>query len=197
MKPKHKKTINAVIVLIALAFLAYLLSKTSSRDGSDIDKYLNEPTKNHASVLTEPVDSVPLNKLGCQTSECSAGTKAVTYTSQQEPFYTCKTGELSDYANHVLGLMVLQGRFTESLPKMSATTGEPEVAGNDKYLMDRYREKAGVSTFEEALAKCYRGIGNLKVVVLYSPKESNSIYVVAEDRQENKFWLPRARLYKD
>lgn len=143
-----------------------------------------------------PAGSVSPSKSSCLSSECPAGTKAITYTTQQEPFYSCNSSELSEYANYVLSLMIKQVRYGEVAPEISSKTGEPAVQGDDKLLMDKYRAKAGVSSFEEAIAKCYRGRGNSKVVVLYSPKDSNSIYVAPEENQENKFWLPKARLFR-
>ena len=62
--------------------------------------------------------------------------------------------------------------------------------------MEKYRAKAGAASFEDAISKCYRGLGNMNVVVLYSPSDSGSIYVAAADDQENKFWMPKARLFR-
>ncbi|OIR19223.1 hypothetical protein GALL_01020 [mine drainage metagenome] len=131
----------------------------------------------------------------CLIAECPAGTRAVTFTTRQEPYYSCKSDELSAYANYVLGVMIAHMLPTGAAPEIGKT-GEPVVQGSEKQALDRLREKAGVSTFEEAIAKCYRGEGNLKVQVLYSPKGSDSIYVAAEEHQENKFWMPKARLLR-
>jgi hypothetical protein len=92
--------------------------------------------------------------------------------------------------------MVKHVGFAGNQPEISRQTGEPVMQGDEKLLLDKYRAKAGVATFEEALAKCYRGEGNLKVLVLNNPKDSDSIYVSTEANQDNKFWLPKARLYK-
>lgn len=131
----------------------------------------------------------------CLASECAVGTKTVTRATIQDPFYLCKSAEFSEYANFVLSVMVKQARFADIAPEVSKS-GEPLVQGDDKLLLDKYRAKAGVTTFEQAIAKCYRGRGNLKLVVLYSPKDSNSIYVAAEEDQEDKYWLPKARLFR-
>lgn len=132
----------------------------------------------------------------CLTSECAAGTRTVTHASIQEPFYLCKSVELSEYANFVLSVMIKQARFADIAPEVSTKTGEPMAQGDDKLLLDKYRAKAGVSTFEQAISKCYRGRGNLQLVVLYSPKDSNSIYVAAEENQDDKYWLPKAHLFR-
>ena len=116
---------------------------------------------------------------------------------QQEPFYSCKSNELSEYANYVLSVMLKQVEFAGVPPEVSRKTGEPAVQGNDKILLDKYRAQAGVSSFEEAISKCYRGKEDVNVVVLYNPKDSNSIYVAAEEDPKNRFWLPKARLDKE
>jgi len=132
----------------------------------------------------------------CMTAECPAGTKAVAIATRMQPFYSCKSGELSEYTNEVLSVMINQVRDTGSAPEISSKTGEPVVQGKDKATLDQYRAKAHVSSFEEAISRCYRGRGQQKVVVLYSPSESRSIYVAAEEDQKNKFWLPKSRLFK-
>ncbi len=174
---------NIAIGLLVLALLAVVLVQCS--------------IKNDESNANAPVDSASPIKATCLSSECPAGTKAVTYTTQQNPFYYCKSNELSDYANYVLNLMLRQAEFAGNPPDVSRKTGEPVVQGDDKILLDKYRTQAGVSSFEEAISKCYRGEGNVKVLVLYNPKESNSIYVAAEENPKDRFWLPKARLDKE
>lgn len=132
----------------------------------------------------------------CLISACPAGTKGVTSSSQQEPYYTCKSGELSDYANYVLGVMLAQADLAGVSPKITSKTGEPDVPQNQQPILDGYRTRAGVSSFEEALSKCYRGRGHLKVTVLDSTTGGNSIYVRSEENQKDKFWLPKAKLDK-
>ena len=137
-------------------------------------------------------DSVLLQS--CTASNCLTGTRAMTSSSQQEPYYTCKSRELSDYANYVMELMLAQVNFAGASPKITSKTGEPDVTKSQQLILDDYRAKAGVSTFEGALSKCYRGIGNMRVTVLDNPKDSNSIYVRSESNPNEKFWLPRAKL---
>ncbi len=143
---------------------------------------------------TAKVDAPPLQT--CQAAECPGGTPAVTLSARQESYYTCKSGELSDYANYVLSLMRAQAGFTGISPKLSSQTGEPEVQGSELLRLDQYRKNAGVTSFDEALSKCYRGKGRLKVIVLFNPKQGDSIYVREEENQGNKFWLPKAKLGK-
>lgn len=167
---------NAVIGFLLLVLMTAIL-------------ILSNAGKKEASV-----DEIPSQT--CQISACPGGTKAVTSSSQQAPYYTCKSGELSDYANYVLSVMLVQVSFTGLSPKITSQTGEPVVPENEQLLFDKYRANAGVSSFDEALSKCYRGVGNLKVTVLYNPKNGSSIYVSAEAGQDNKFWLPKTKLNK-
>lgn len=132
----------------------------------------------------------------CQLYECGAGSLAITDTPKQKPYYTCKSEALSNYSNYVLDVMFANVQFTGFPPKVSNKTGEPDVQGEEKKLLGEYRTLAGVSTFEEAISQCYKGVGNTKVIVLYNPKKSNSIYVYPESNQEDKFWLPKVRLNK-
>jgi hypothetical protein len=132
----------------------------------------------------------------CLGSACPIGTKAMTYSIQQEPYYTCKSGELSDYANYVLNVMLAQVQISGIPQKVSAITGEPEVQGKEKILLDKYRTNAGVASFEDAISMCYKGIGKLSVTVLYNPAESDSLYVSSEQNKEDKFWIPKTRLFR-
>ena len=142
---------------------------------------------------TVAVAETPQN---CLAAACPAGTKAVTDAAQQKPYYTCKNSEFSDYANFVLNVMVAKAQMVGLTPQVSSKTGEPVVEGKEKAIIDKYRANAGVATFEEAISKCYKGIGMQNVIVLYYPADSDSIYVAAEKNQEDKFWLPKARLNK-
>ena len=130
----------------------------------------------------------------CLSADCPTGTQAITNATQQDPFYLCKTDGLSEYANFVLNVMIKQDRYAEIVP--SVKTGELALQGDEKLLLDKYRAKAGAASFEDALSKCYRGLAGEKVVVLYSPTDSSSIYVADAEVPENKFWLPKARLFR-
>lgn len=132
----------------------------------------------------------------CQTTNCAADSLAVTDSANQSPYYTCKSRELSNYSNYVLQLMFAHAQISGLPPKSAPKTGEPDVQGEEKRMLDQYRAAAGVNTFEEALAKCYKGFGGTKVVVLYNPDNNDSIYVASETDQEEKFWLPKSRLLK-
>ena len=150
--------------------------------------------RNDASKPAGEPDTVTSNKATCLAAACQAGAKAITINKQQEPFYTCKSNELSEYANYVLQMMISIIQATGVSPEISGKTGEPVLQGKEKLAIENYRAKAGVASFEEAISKCYRGRAGQKVVVLYSPGDSKSIYVAAEEDPKNKFWLPKSRL---
>lgn len=156
-------------------------------------------TLNHANVNIVPnshSDAEAVLRQSCLIAACPGGTRAITRTADQQPYYTCKSSELSDYANYVLGVMLAQMQSAGYAPKISSNTGEPVVQGKEQEMLDRYRASAGVSSFEEALSRCYRGSGNIDVVVLFNPEKGGSIYVSAVDKQNDKFWLPKKDLDK-
>lgn len=173
-KPLNVRNLAIGILLLAAIFVFNRLQN----DGTRLHQDLSD---------TSSLDNKPLQS--CLLASCPAGARAVTHTTQQKPYYTCKSAELSDYANFVLNVMLNQMQ-AGGTPKISAKTGEPEVSGNDQVKLDRYRTNAGVSSFEEALSRCYKG-RELKVVVLYDLKDSGSVYVSAGENQDDKFWLPK------
>ena len=130
----------------------------------------------------------------CMAVDCPAGSRAVTYAKRQEPYYACGTRELADYTNFVLGLVVMQKQLTGTMPNISDKTGEPEYQDETKLMLDSLRKKAGVTTFDQAVSMCAKGVGRLKVVVLNNPKDNNVIYVVTHNKKT--FWLPKTSLDK-
>lgn len=175
---------NISIGVFSIAMLAIMLFFNAGKNDANRQEIKND------NVVT------PLKK-SCLIAECPAGTKAITRVSPQDSFYTCNSNELSEYANLVLNIMVAHNQLPGPAPKISRATGEPLVDENEQSLMDKYRGKANVASFEQALAKCYKGHGNINVVVLYDPPESGSLLAAPEDNQEDKFWLPKAKLDKN
>lgn len=183
LSPKGVSLRNAGMGFFVLAVVLILLFQWTSSGTKAIP----------ASGANAPASVAP-SKPSCLSSDCPTGTSAVTNTTPQDPFYLCKTDGLSEYANFVLNMMIKQDRYAEIVP--SAKTGELALQGDEKLLLDKYRAKAGAASFEDALSRCYRGLGGEKVVVLYSPADSSSIYVADAEVPENKFWLPKARLFR-
>ena len=132
-----------------------------------------------------------VNDSTCSIVDCVAGTQVVTHTSKSEPFYSCGTRELAEYTNTVLSFLVMQKMLGAGMPNISDKTGEPEYEGESKLLLDTLRTKAGVSTFDEALARCKVGVNRMKVMVLNDPKDSVVMWVgTTSDKQT--FWMPKS-----
>ncbi len=155
---------------------------------------LNVTRSPPSSNNNEPVAAVAPAAISCLLADCPVGTQAVTHTSQQAPFYTCKSREFTEYANRVVSIMVSHTLAAGVAPEISRATGEPVTEGSEQKNLDVLRTRAGVKNFEEALAKCYTGRSGLLVMVLSDPKDSDHIFVAAEENHEDKFWLPKARL---
>ena len=127
----------------------------------------------------------------CSITECGAGTQVVTHATKSEPFYSCSTRELAEYTNTVLGLLVMQKMLGAGMPNISDKTGDPEYEGESKLLIDTLRKKAGVSTFDEALAKCKIGLNRVKGMVLNNPKDSVVMWVGSTVNKQT-FWMPKS-----
>lgn len=132
-------------------------------------------------------------KKSCSLTDCPAGTKAVTYATKNEPYYACGTRELVEYTNSVLGFLAMTVQLGQPMPNISDKTGEPEYTGETKAMLDTLRTKAGVATFDQAVAKCKKGTAKIKVTVLNNPKDSMAIYVM-KDLQKTTFWMPKTHL---
>lgn len=128
----------------------------------------------------------------CAVKACPAGMAGVTYATKAEPFYACPTAELAEYTNFVLGIAAM-GAAMGSMPNVSPVTGEPEMEGTTKGMMGMFRERAGVKTFDQAVAQCFPGKGKKKVVVANNPKDGTVIWV-SSDNPKMMFWIPKASL---
>lgn len=150
-------------------------------------------------VTTSVASAAPNNS--CIAKACSVGDHAVTYASKSEPFYACPTRELASYTSTVLGLIALQYSLTGSLPNISDKTGEPEYADSNgqpnqtRSLLDAKRRRAGVATFDQAIAACAPGRNKMKVTILNSQQDDGVAYVHDEARKIN-YWMPISSLDK-
>ncbi|AOY93808.1 hypothetical protein BKK79_19885 [Cupriavidus sp. USMAA2-4] len=135
----------------------------------------------------------------CLASECRAGSKAVTYATKAEPYYACPTRELATYSNFVLGLLAMHVSLGGGMPNISDKTGEPEyldVGGKPnetRLILTSLRQKAGVTTFDQAVARCAQGRNGTRVVVMNNPQDETVIWVVDESKKA-AFWMPKAHL---
>lgn len=130
----------------------------------------------------------------CTAQQCNVGDAVVTYAAKSDPYYACPTRELSEYVNGIMGLVSLTYSMTGKFPNVSPRTGEPEYQGETKDLIDLWRSDAGVKTLDEASAKCRDGKNKLPVVVMNTPDQGMSVWVV--DQKQATFWLPRGHLFK-
>jgi hypothetical protein len=137
----------------------------------------------------------------CWETVCSAGDTGITYSSKSEPYYACPTRELTDYTSFVLGLVSMNIELTGKMPNISDKTGEPEyLDGEDgpnktRLMLENLRNKAKVSTFDEAANICSKGVGDVKVLIMNSQDDSGAIWVM-DERIKNTFWMPKSNLDK-
>jgi hypothetical protein len=131
----------------------------------------------------------------CTFDTCKAGTKARTYYEKSDPYYSCPSRELADYVSSIIGLASMQIMLTGQMPNISDKTGEFEYKGETKAMVDMLREKAGIHTFDQAVAICSSGVDKKPVTVLNMPENSMVAYV-EDERRKLAFWMPIAHLDK-
>lgn len=78
---------------------------------------------------------------------------------------------------------------------ISPETGEPEVSGEIKSMIDRSRQSAGVHTFDQAVHLCRKGKHKDKVIVMNNPKDGGVIWVYSE-KSKQSYWMSKAHLDK-
>jgi len=131
----------------------------------------------------------------CTFDTCKAGTKALTYYEKSDPYYNCPSRELATYVTTIIGLSSLQAMLGGGMPNISDKTGEFEYKGETKAMVDMLRAKAGVQTFDQAVAICSPGFNKKPVIILNMPEDSMVAYVEDEHRKL-AFWMPIAHLDK-
>lgn len=131
----------------------------------------------------------------CSIATCDAGTKVRSYATQSEPHFACKTKELSEYTNYVLGLLAFSKMMSGRMPNLSPVTGDPEQEGQSKVILDTLRSEAKVRTFDQALTMCERGRNGIQLLVANNPKDSQSMWVFDVKRNLN-YWVPKSAMDK-
>jgi hypothetical protein len=137
----------------------------------------------------------------CLAKKCSAGDKAITYASKQDPYYACPTRELASYTNFVLGLVAAQYEFTGTLPNISDKTGEPEYVdqggkpNETRLMLDSLRGSAKVQSFDQAVAMCKQGGSKIPVTIMNAPSDEIVVWV-RDERHSQSFWMPKSSLDK-
>lgn len=89
----------------------------------------------------------------------------------------------------------MQIMLTGQMPNISDKTGEFEYKGETKATVDMLREKAGIHTFDQAVAICSPGVDKKPVTILNMPENSMVAYV-EDERRKLAFWMPIAHLDK-
>ena len=130
----------------------------------------------------------------CTNLSCKAGSHARTFADKSDPYYACPTEALSDYIAAVIGITSIK-LAAGALPNVSDKTGEPELTGKTKAVVDGYRAEAKVRSLDEAVARCEPGTNKRGVTILNMPTAADAIsaYVLDDSRQKT-FWLPIAHL---
>jgi hypothetical protein len=112
-------------------------------------------------------------------------------------FYACPTRELARYVTTIVGIFAAQVILIGKMPNLSDKTGEPEFTGKMKDIIDALRGEAGVATFDDAAAKCIRGVGDRRVTVLNMPVGPTSLVAyVEDDLLKRGYWMPIGSLDK-
>ena len=102
----------------------------------------------------------------------------------------CPTKSLSEYVTFVIGLIVATKMLTGQLPNISPQTGDPEYQGESKAMLDAYRAKANVRTFDDATAQCRQLNGGRRAMVLNYPDDGMSMWV--GERSGAKYWITKS-----
>ena len=131
----------------------------------------------------------------CTFDTCKAGTKALTYYEKNDPYYICPSRELATYVTTIVGLASIQVMLGGGMPNISDKTGEFEYEGETKAMVDMLREKAGVQTFDQAVAICAPGVDKKPVMILNMPEDLMVAYV-EDERRKLAFWMPISHLDK-
>ena len=137
----------------------------------------------------------------CLVKACGPGDHAMTYATKVEPFFACPTRELASYTSSVIGLISMQYTLTGTMPNISDKTGEPEYQdqgdkpNQTRIMLDGLRSRAGVTSFDQAIAICSKGRSRAKVTILNVQKNDEVAYVHDETKNVN-YWLPTSSLNK-
>ncbi|KMN48758.1 hypothetical protein VL04_17470 [Chromobacterium violaceum] len=147
-----------------------------------------------ALAFVGPFAQAAEKKKFCNETSCEAGDKLITYATKSDFYIACPTMELSEYANLVIGLIAFNAQMIGKMPDISPVTGEPAYQGETAAMLQRARTKARVSSFDQAMSVCRKGVGKKVVTVMNGAKESDSIWVVGQDNKP--FWMPKSHLKK-
>lgn len=141
------------------------------------------------SPAVPPADLTPEQARECQFVDCTAGTTVITAPAAEGSFFACQTEALSDYTNLVLGLVQMQKQLSGTSPNIDPATGEPVYEGETADTLATHRAKAGVKTFDEAVAHCQRG-PHLRTVTVMNFVRGRASTWVSDERAHTTYWVP-------
>lgn len=129
----------------------------------------------------------------CGLVDCPAGTVVITAPAGEGPFFVCPTAALSDYTNLVLGFLSAGKMLGAGMPNVDPATGEPAYQGESARMLADFRRAAGVSTFDQAVARCRFGKPQRRVTVLNFVRGREAVWV-SDGQAKATYWLPAGML---
>jgi hypothetical protein len=176
----------------AILALAILCGCSRSQDEPSKTNADNKLAPSNSTVATpqQKPEVVPAEfAKECDFADCAAGTKVITSPVSAGPYFACKSEQLSEYTNFVLGLLSVQKTLAGTMPNVDPETGEPVYEGETKQVLDGLRLKAGVETFDEAVALCTKGPHRRKATVLNFVKGRSATWI-SDDKSGVTYWVP-------
>jgi len=125
----------------------------------------------------------------CSKVACSSGSRVVAKGGPVDIYYGCESPAQAEYVNFVvlmIGILVA----TKGTSNISQATGEPDLAGDNKVLLDRLRAKANVATVGEAIAHCARVQKNALATV-FDAGSGSSVMRIGDPPPKRAYWLPK------
>ncbi|VTP14676.1 hypothetical protein PUATCC27989T_02542 [Phytobacter ursingii] len=125
----------------------------------------------------------------CTVNNCPPGTKVRVSLEKGDTVFACDTEERTNYTNYVLGLVSFMHDMTGRLPNISPKTGEPEVEGESKSMLDSLRTEAQAKTFDEAVAHCLseKKVNKKEFMMLNVKGDSDYAWI---GNTNKKIWIP-------
>ena len=125
----------------------------------------------------------------CSNAACSIGSRVVTKGGSVDIYYGCESPAQAEYVNFVV-LMIGTLVATKGTSNISTATGEPELAGDNKVMLDRLRAKASAATVGEAIAHCTRVQKNALATV-FDAGSGSSVMRIGDPPPKRAYWLPK------
>ncbi len=201
-KTPHQRAGVGCAVVLAVLVLVILVAGLSTCAGDDASnakqsgtsEVQTPPAPANQAALSRPAIEIPPELASrCDIAECPAGTIVVTAPAKDGAFFACRSEALSDYTNFVLGLVAMQKELTGSMPNIDPETGEPAYQEQTRQMLNELRSKAGVTTFDQAVAMCARGPHRQKVTVMNFEKGRTSTWV-GQGKSGASYWVPTNEL---